>query len=144
MNATIFTTIIGGLLGGGIIGFIEFLIRRKDARDDKNKEVLNALSQLETKVDDRFNTLDAKIDSVAQKGDERNAVSSRVRILRFRDEMLEGKRHTHDSFQQVLSDIDEYEQYSSTHKDFRNNQTVSTIEHIKNVYKERLEKNDFL
>ena len=144
MDAQILNTIIGCLFGGGVIGFIEFLIKRKDDKEDKNKEIIKAINKLDEKVDDRFNTLDAKIDSVDRKGDERNAITSRVRILKFRDEMLEGKGHTHDSFQQVLNDIDEYEKYCEEHKDFRNNQTVSTIEHIKHNYSERLEKHDFL
>ena len=126
-------TIIVALLGGGVVGLVEFLIRRHDAKKDKNSEILMTLRRLED-----------KIDAVDSKGDERNAVEMRVRILRFRDEMLEGRNHTHDSFQQVLGDVDEYEEYCSIHPEFRNNQTVATIEHIKKNYQERLEKHDFL
>ena len=144
MDLAIINTIIGGLLGGGIIGFIEFLIRRRDDKEDKNKEIVESIRKLDDKVDKRFDILDKKIDSVDRKGDERNAIASRVRILRFRDEMLEGRSHTHDSFQQVLSDIDEYELYCDSHPDFRNNQTTSSVEHIKHSYAERLEKHDFL
>ena len=36
MDQQLLMTIIGGLLGGGIIGFIEFIIRRNDERKDKN------------------------------------------------------------------------------------------------------------
>ena len=126
-------TILVALIGGGVVGFIEFLIRRHDAKKDKNSEILNAIS-----------SLSAKIDSVESKADERAAVDARIRILRFRDEMLEGRNHTHDSFQQVLNDIDDYENYCHTHPQFKNNQTVSTIQHIKRNYEERLERHDFL
>ena len=144
MNATIFTTIIGGLLGGGIIGFIEFLIRRKDAKDDRNAEIIAAIKDLDAKVDDGFARLDAKIKDVEEKVDERSAITARVRILRFSDEMGEGRRHSKDSFDQALSDIDYYEKYCSDNPSFPNNKTVATIEHIKNNYAERLEKHDFL
>lgn len=144
MDIQFVPTLIGVLLGGGILGFIEFLIKRKDERNDKNAKVLEAVEKLDKKVDERFDVLDAKITDVDRKGDERNAVASRVRILRFRDEMLEGRGHTHDSFQQVLTDIDEYETYCEENPSFKNNQTVSTIEHIKHNYSERLEKHDFL
>ena len=80
MDQQLLMTIIGGLLGGGIIGFIEFIIRRNDERKDKNKEVIQAIEKLDKKVDDRFNTLDQKIELVDKKGDERNAISSRIRI----------------------------------------------------------------
>ena len=137
-------TLVSVLIGGGILGFIEFLLKRKYEKEDKHDAVIDAIKELDEKVDERFNTLDKKIDEVDKKGDERAAVSSRVRILRFRDEMLEGKSHTHDSFQQVLTDIDDYEKYCEIHPDFKNNQTLRTIEHIKANYDERLDKNDFL
>ena len=144
MDLQTLPTIVSILLGGGILGFIQFLLKRKYEKEDKHDEVIEAINKLDEKVDERFNTLDKKIEEVDKKGDERAAVSSRVRILRFRDEMLEGKSHTHDSFQQVLTDIDDYEQYCETHPDFKNNQTLRTIEHIKTNYDERLDKNDFL
>lgn len=129
----IWSSIISILVGGGLLAFVQFLINRHDAKHDKFKDITEAI-----------NALTVKVDRLELKGDERNAVSMRVRILRFRDEMLAGQEHTHDSFQQVLSDIDEYEAYSDKHPEFRNNQTVATIEHIKRNYAERLEKHDFL
>ena len=116
-------TLIGGLLGGGLIGLIEFLIRRKDEKADKNSEILQTIRELAT-----------KIDQVDAKADERNAVNLRVRILRFRNEMLVDRNHSHDEFQQVLDDIEEYEKYCVTHPEFKNGQTVATIEHIKRNY----------
>lgn len=127
------SSVVSVLIGGGIFAFIEFLINRHDKKHDRLKDITEAIEKLTEKVD-----------ALDQKGDERNAINMRVRILRFRDEMLAGQGHTHDSFQQVLGDIDEYEKYCEKHPDFRNNQTTSTIEHIKRNYAERLEKHDFL
>lgn len=127
------SSVVSVLIGGGIFAFIEFLINRHDTKHDRLKDITEAIEKLTEKVD-----------ALDQKGDERNAINMRVRILRFRDEMLAGQGHTHDSFQQVLGDIDEYEKYCNKHPDFRNNQTTSTIEHIKRNYAERLEKHDFL
>ena len=127
------SSVVSVLIGGGIFAFIEFLINRHDKKHDRLKDITEAIEKLTEKVD-----------ALDQKGDERNAINMRVRILRFRDEMLAGQNHTHDSFQQVLGDIDEYEKYCEGHPDFRNNQTVATIEHIKRNYAERLERHDFL
>ena len=144
-TTTIITSIIAALLGGGLIGFIEFLIRRRDDKNDKNKEVLEALDKLDKKVDDRFNTLDKKIESVDRKGDERNAVASRVRILRFADEMHEKRHHSKDSWDQCMIDCDTYEDYcKNINQDFKNNITEQTISFLKKSYLERLELHDFL
>ena len=125
--------LISGLLGGGFVGLIEFLIRRHDEKADKNSEILKRLDDIEQ-----------KIESLEEKSDERDALNSRVRILRFLDELLEGRRHTKDSFDQCMSDITSYEHYCENHSDFKNNQTEATVTHIKKIYAERLEHNDFL
>lgn len=97
------------------------------------------LGELTAKVDN----LEKKIDALEQKEDRRDAINKRVRILRFEDELQEEKRHSKDSFDQVLSDVTDYEEYCEEHPKFRNNQTAATVEHIKKVYAERLEKRDF-
>lgn len=121
------------LLGGGMLAFMQFLITRHDNKHDKLKGVYEAIEGLSK-----------QIKSVADKADERNAVNSRVRILRFADEMMEGKRHSKDSWDQVMSDITDYEKYCEAHPDFRNGQTAATVEYLKKNYIERLEKHDFL
>lgn len=121
------------LLGGGMLAFIQFLIARHDNKHDKFKGVYEAIDALSKQVK-----------AIADKADERNAVNSRVRILRFADEMMEGKKHSKDSWDQVMSDITDYEKYCEAHPDFRNGQTAATVEYLKKSYIERLEKHDFL
>ena len=128
----IITTIMGVVLGGGVLAFIQFLITRHDNKHDKLGGIMEAIKALSAKVD----TLEAK-------GDERFAISSRVRILRFEDELQEGRKHSKDSWDQVMSDIDYYEEYCDQNPTFRNNQTIATVEHIQHGYRERLEKRDF-
>jgi len=139
----IVTGIASILVGGGLFAFVQFLINRHDSRNDKNKEILKAISDLDAKVEERFKSLDEKIDLVDAKGDERNAVSSRVRILRFADEMQEDRKHSKDSWDQCLSDVTEYERYCEDHPKFKNGQTAATVSYIKRIYEERLEKHDF-
>lgn len=92
----------------------------------------------------RFDALENKVNNIESANDRRNAVSCRVRILQFGDEIRRGTRHSKESFDQVLSDIDNYERYCKTHEDFKNNKTVATKEKILKVYSERLDNNDFL
>lgn len=139
----IFTTLVGVLLGGGVLAFVQFLIQRNDSKHDKMEEVNKSIRALSENAKERFDVLDRKIDTVNAKGDERFAVSSRVRILRFEDELQEKRKHSKDSWDQAMSDIDYYENYCQAHPKFKNNQTVVTVEHIKNGYMERLEKHDW-
>jgi len=151
------STIFVALIGGGFVGFIEFLIRRHDTREDKHDEILDEIAKINEKIDQheeileeiakidrKIDLIDAKVEEVDTKGDVRNTISARIRILTFMDELIEGRRHSKDRFDQVMTDIDEYEKYCDVHKDFKNNQTASTIRHIKETYQERLAKHDFL
>lgn len=124
--------IIGALLGGGLLAFVEFLIRRHDTRNDKLDDIFDALDDLKV-----------TIQNIRNENDERYAISGRIRILRFEDELQEGKKHSKDSFDQVMSDISAYNKYCDDHPNFKNDQTVMTVKHIKDVYVERLEKHDW-
>lgn len=44
MTATV-TAIMGMLLGGGLIGFIQFLISRSDNKKEFNKQILDKLDE---------------------------------------------------------------------------------------------------
>ena len=72
------------------------------------------------------------------------AITSRVRILRFNDELLRDEEHTKEAYDQVLSDIDIYEAYCTSHPDFKNNKTKMSASYIIASYQEHLEKHDFL
>ncbi len=121
------------LLGGGLFAFMQFLINRYDSKHSKFDGIEKEISALRDEI--------KKID---KKSDLREAISVRVRILQFNDELLEGKRHSKDSYDQVESDITTYEAFCNTHPDFKNNQTMLTIENINRNYSERLQKRDFL
>ena len=126
-------TFLSFILGGSFLGFLQYLINRRDSKNDRLNAVIKEIGQLRE-----------DIRSIDEKGDMRDAVESRVRILRFNDELLEGRRHSKDSYDQCMSDITTYEAYCEGHPKFKNNQTAMTIAAINKSYAERLEKHDFL
>ena len=125
----VFVAVIGS---NALWGFIQFLLQRKDKKDDCSKKIIEMIQKLDEKID----KLDGELS-------ERGAIACRVRILKFMDEILEGWSHSRDSYTQVLQDITNYTNYCNTHPLFLNHQTEATIEYIKNDYQEHLEKNDF-
>ena len=105
-----------------------------------NKDVMDKVEKLEDKIGDLEKKIDAEHDSMG----EYKARQSRGRILRFGDEIRNEQLHTKEHFDDILMDIDEYERYCESHKEFRNGISVQTINYIRKVYEKRLEKNDFL
>ncbi|MCQ4992060.1 hypothetical protein NE539_01940 [Flavonifractor plautii] len=93
---------------------------------------------------EKVDRLEKDVTKMKQDADERAAVACRVRILHFGDETLHGVLHSKDHFDQILTDITEYERYCAAHPNFKNNMTVLTSARIQEIYAERLEKNDFL
>jgi hypothetical protein len=81
-----------------------------------------------------------KVDALEKKVDENQATTIRVRILNFENELQEGRNHSKDSWDQVMDDIQRYEQYTNAHPEFKNNITVASTAHIMHTYGEMLEK----
>lgn len=72
---------------------------------------------------------------VMDKLDKSEADSRRYRILRFDDEIRHKQKHTKEHFDQILDDITEYENYCSSHPNYKNNRAILAIENIKETYK---------
>lgn len=94
-----------------------------------NKELLDNMREIERKVG---------------KLEESDAIDCRFRILTFADEIRRKQRHSKETFDQVLMDIDAYERYCDGHADFKNHKTVAAKAKILEVYSDCIDKNDFL
>lgn len=133
MDKELIVAVVVAVIGSNALwGFIQFILERKDKKDDGSKKIMEMIQKLDEKID----KLDGELN-------EEKAIDCRIRILKFMDEILEGWNHGRDSYTQVLQDITKYTNYCDTHPLFLNHQTEATIEYIKNDYQEHLEKNDF-
>lgn len=126
-------TIIGMLIGGGLIGLIEFLIRRSDDKKEKNSKVLAAIQALSD-----------KITAIEGRMDKGNADSARRRILAFDDELRRGLDHSEESYNQILQDIKFYRDFCRTHDDYENDKATSAIAHIRETYQHVKNENKFI
>jgi len=129
----ILQTLLGGLLGGGLIGLIEFLIRRKDEKTDKNSEVLKAIQELKESVE-----------GIEARFEKENADDARRNILSFDDELRRDMDHSEESFNQILEDINFYKRYCHDHPKYENNKAVNAIQHINDTYKKVKAENKFI
>lgn len=92
----------------------------------------------------QINEINAKLDGHIKDGKEENAITRRARILRFNDEIRIGQRHTKEHFNQILKDITDYNNYCRDNEDFKNEQAVEAIEHIRRVYRHCEDTDSFL
>lgn len=108
--------------GNAVFGFLQFIIQFLVTRADMKQ------------------SFGKKLDEMNEKIDENQAISARVHILRFADELRAGGTHSLDYFKQTLLDATYYEHYTANHPDFSNGITELSIEFIKEKYKEELER----
>lgn len=140
MDTTIIVAIVG-FCGIAIGKAVDLLIDRLKHKDEQDSKELVAIKEIGGKVDN----LGGRIDDLQYKLDETATVQCRVRILRFAEELRLGTPlHTKDHFDQTMEDIHHYDMFTTKHPEFKNEITVASEELIKESYKERLGRNDFL
>lgn len=105
-----------------------------------NGELLKEIDNLKKEI----NEVKQKVIDLNNVCDERNATLNRTHILHFNDEILHQKDHTKEHFDQILEDIDDYDDYCKEHPLYKNNKAVSAINNIKRTYDKCMEKNNFL
>ena len=95
-------------------------------------------------VIDKVDNLSKELEDHKSKSEERHATLCRAHILRFGDEVLHGIPHSKEGYDNILLDIDSYEQYCEKHPDYKNNIALATIKNIKRMYQKHLEEDSFL
>ena len=109
-------------------------------------DMIDTMNSLDSKVDNlesKIDSLDDKMTKHEQKDEENNILSKRKEILTFADEIYSGVYHSKEHFEEILSFIDDYEDYYETHPLFENNKALIAIELITNTYKKCLEEHKF-
>ena len=105
-----------------------------------NKEMMDQVNDLQSEI----KGMKGEIDTLKKEEELERVRMARQRILRFNDEILFEKRHSKEHFDEILDDIDTYEEYCRTHEDYENNKAVLAIATIREVYKDCLKTHDFL
>lgn len=105
-----------------------------------NGEVLERQKNLEEEVGD----LKDQIKKSNEEAKQNKVELARKRILRFNDELLHDQNHSKEMFDDILEDIELYENYYKTHDKVKNGKAKHAVQNINSVYDKRLEKRDFL
>ena len=116
-------TVLGFLLGGGFLTFVQFMISRHDNKVDKEDSILSAINKLSERVE----KIEASLD-------ERDAVLARTHILRFQDELYNDVKHSKEYFEQTLDDIQTYDRFCTDNPKFANGRTKAAAKYIQDEY----------
>lgn len=123
--ATLITILTSVIASSGFWTIVQYKLQKNDKTAAKLDELTQSIKKLNDKVDKN----DAKV--------------SRSRILRFSDELQDGKRHNQEHFMSIKEDIDNYEIYCDSNPDFKNGFAKSSIRFINETYDELLKKHEF-
>ena len=123
-------TIIFTWLGKQLNGSVSTQIKKLDADVAAIKDDIARLQKINEKQDCEEHRY--------------RALQRRRNIITAADEIAHGVAHSKEWFKNVLLDVSEYETYCGTHPNFKNQEAVLSIELIKDTFRKRLEKDDFL
>lgn len=137
MDSTVTIALIafgGTLIGsGGITALIQHFLSKKD----KTKEAFEH-------IEERFDSMEEQVEKIDEKIDYNEAQRARTQILRFADEIYDGKLHSKEHFSEILDAMDRYNHYCEGHPDFKNMRTVHAQERINEVYRKCEKEHCFL
>ena len=133
MSDSIFSIIIAVLGSGGFTALVTALIGANQRRKDRNDQISQKLDGIEKKLDDHIAENEVQF-----------VLMDRARILQFADEISRKVPHSEESFTDILSAIDHYEDYCDHHKNFANSKATISIGIIKEVYKEVYQDRKFI
>lgn len=91
-------------------------------------------SQKKTQTD--IANLQKTLDNHITEDENERARNQRYRILRFYDELCEGRHHSESHFEDILDDITNYRNYASTHPNFHNSRGEIAMEEIQETYRQ--------
>lgn len=105
------------------------------------KSIGNAMNR---DMSEQIKRMDAELKTHIQNTEEYRIKSARQRILRFSDDIMLGKNHSLEHYNDILDDIDIYEDYCDTHPGYINNKAEMAIELIRMTYQEHMVNHGFL
>ena len=121
-----------------LIGFVHEIITGR--KKISNEEIAEKLD----KQGKQISALEKSFEKKSEDDEEKEAKACRRRILRADDEIRMGMRHSKDFFDDVLRDIDFYENYCDEHTHFKNRCADSAIRNVTATYEKCKKENDFL
>lgn len=98
------------------------------------KKTQTTIEETNKAAKEQMQKVQSTLDNHIREDEDERARNQRYRILRFFDEMCEGRKHSESHFEDILDDIDAYEKYCDSHPNFRNSRGHVAMQAIKDAY----------
>lgn len=131
--------------GGGVLLILMTIIQVTPIKINPWSWIARCIGRaINGEVLEKVDNLSTELEEHKKNSEERHATLCRSHILRFGDEVRHGIPHSKEGYDNILLDIDSYEEYCDKHPCYKNNVAVATIKHIKKMYEKHLEEDSFL
>ena len=137
--------LLAAMAAPGFWEFLKYSIQKVTEIFSDRKKV--TIEEISDKLDAQGKKLNSLEESFAKKNaedHEKEAKAARRRILRADDEIRMGMKHSKDFFEDVLRDIDAYEEFCDEHPHFKNRCAESAIRNVSETYDTCKAQNSFL
>lgn len=134
-------------LGPVLVAAITIIPSIRRNRKKTEKDIRNMVEEIKEdnkKTNEKVDALSKQLSDHIRENEDDNAKQIRTRILRAYDDLCEGKLMSESHFEDILDDIDYYEEYVSKHSDFKNNRGEAAMSYIREVYHREKETGGFL
>ena len=137
--------LLAAMAAPGFWELLKFTIQKiQETFSDRRRVTIEEISDKLDVQGKKLNSLEDAFNKKNAEDQEKEAKAARRRILRADDEIRVGVKHSKDFFEDVLRDIDFYEEYCDAHPHFKNRCAESAIRNVSATYDACKAHNNFL
>lgn len=127
-----------------LVGIIPTVINNRKKTQESIEALKIELQRDTAETNKKVDAVNAKLKEHLAEEEEHRAKQARYRILRFYDEICEGKEHSESHWEDVLDDCTFYKQYCHDNPKFKNSRCTGAIAYLGTTYHKIKVKGGFL
>ena len=126
------------------VTIIPAIISNRKKTQESIRSMVDEIKEDNKETNKKVDALSEQLAAHIKENEDDNAKQIRTRILRAYDDLCEGKLMSESHFEDILDDIDYYEEYVLKHPDFKNNKGEAAMAYLRERYHYEKEHGGFL
>ena len=127
-----------------LIGIIPTVIANRKKTQESIKTLQDDMKAAQDENRKSIAAVQTSLNEHIREDEDAKMRTQRYRILRFNDEVCEGRKHSESHFEDILDDIDDYEKYCEAHPQFKNSRGQAAMKNIRDTYERLKRRGEFL